>query len=130
MTESAFVVPSSRRLTLSGGRWVEVKDQLTVGEIRRYGAAMAGFGPTGERRLRMTPGFAQVMSYLLDWNFTDPSGKHVSITGEAADAKKEAALDMLSRTVYDELETAIAQHIDARAAELEDAKKKTDSPPA
>lgn len=125
MIECAFVVPGSRTLTLAHGRWVEVRDQLTVGEIRRYGAAMAGFGPNGERSLRMAAGFAQVMAYLLDWNLKDPGGKDVAID---TPAKKEAALDLLSKAVYDEIETAIAEHIDRLAVEREDAKKKTDSP--
>src|SRR5688572_26368227 len=106
MTESAVVVPSSRKLSLSGGRWAEVKDYLNVGEIRRAGAAMAGFGPTGERRLRMSAGFAQVVTYLLDWNFKDSGGKDIPIDTEA---KKEAGVDLLKKEVYDELETAIAE---------------------
>jgi len=127
MIESAVVVPSSRKLTLSGGRWVEVKDYLNVGEIRRAGAAMAGFSPDGSRCLRMSAGFAQVVTYLLDWNFKDSGGKDIPIDTEA---KKEAGVDLLKKEIYDELETAIAEHIDARAAELEAAKKKTDTPPA
>jgi hypothetical protein len=122
---SKFVTPGTTTITLPDGDWIVVKNYLTVGEIREAARKINGEGPNGERIPKATAGYAQTDAYLLDWSLMR-DGKTVPID---TDARRRSALDAMHGAAYLEIEQAINRHIDQMAAELEDAKKKTQDGP-
>lgn len=121
MSECKFLTPSTTKINLDGDDWIEVRDELSVGELRAASAAILGQGPDGRPRPRQAPGYAQTVAFLVDWNLRGPNGKETDIS---TIAKREAALDAMRKPAYDAVEQAIESHIVARAAEAI-AKKKT-----
>jgi hypothetical protein len=125
MARCRFVQPDKVRLLLSEGYWIEVKKQLSVGEIRDAGQAAAGaVNPEGwfKPNLQMA-GLAQIVAYLLDWNLTDAAGKVVAIEGN--DTAKLAALRQLDTASFNEVDAAIETHILAQMVADEAEKKMT-----
>ena len=114
MTED-FVTPKHDRLTLSEGRWVDVKHRLNAGEHRRVHGRMVkdmvpGFRPTLNPEMVR---FSKLAEYILAWSMTDAKGKPVPVD--------ESAIDNLDPDVFAEIANAIDAHeerVDAeRAAE-------------
>lgn len=126
MARSLFVQPKTVRIELAGeytGYWIAVKERLSVGEIRKAGQDAAGVmtADGGFRPNIEMAGLAQILAYLVDWNF-DNNGKVVEIRGNE-DAKL-AALRQLDVGIFQELDDAVGKHIDRVVAEIE-AEKKT-----
>lgn len=105
---SRFVSIKSVRLDLSGGDWVEVKHQLSYGDMQRVASLTRGDFTAAELHL--------VAEYLLEWSFTDEQGKAVPI---GTDGEKLAALKALSTDAFREVNDAINAHAEA----LEKSKK-------
>ncbi len=111
---SDFVVPRVDRLTLSGGRWVDVKHRLNAGESRRVYGRMVKEMEAGVRP-KLNPemvGLTRMAEYLVAWSLTDGRDR-VPIS--------EAAINSLDPDLFNEIAAAIDAHeerVDAeRAAE-------------
>ncbi len=111
---SDFVVPRVDRLTLSGGRWVDVKHRLNAGESRRVYSRMvkemvAGVRPTLNPEM---VGLTRIVEYIVAWSMTD---------GRNTVPVSESAIDNLDPDLFNEIVAAIDAHeerVDAeRAAE-------------
>lgn len=117
-----FVSTETTRIDLSDGQWIEVKQELSAGEEKRYRAA-------GLKRMSQRKGdndefqndveidfaamaLARVVTYLVDWSAKGPNGKAMPCTKDAI-----AQLDTAS---FDEIDLAIQQHIEKVAAEKKD----------
>lgn len=118
---SRFVRPEVVRLTLSGGDWLDVRRELTVGEQRR---AMAKTVKSMRADGRIEPdlemvGRAEIAAYIVDWSFVDERDKRVPFT--------DTALSNLTIETYTEIETAVQTHIKAIEAERGKAQSGTSS---
>ena len=106
-----FVTPKIDRLTLSDGRWVDVKHRLNAGEHRRLHGRMVkdmvpGMRPTLKPEMVR---FVKLVEYILDWSMTDAKGKPVPVD--------ESAIDNLDPDVFEEFAKAIDEHEDRVDAE-------------
>lgn len=99
-----FVTTDSVQLSLSDGDWIEIKKELSYGDMQAVASQTRGDFTTGAMHL--------VAAYLLDWSFKDAQDKSVSIE---SDAQKLAALRNLTSTSFQEIETAIDAHVQAVA---------------
>jgi hypothetical protein len=123
LSESRIVRPDTKRLDISGGDWLLVKQRLNAGEQRRAYARI--YRDAGGGRLQVDPlqtGIALVLSYLLDWSLLDEAGKPIAIM-DADDETKLAALDAIDYDSFVEIKDAIEAHQNANEAEAA-AKKK------
>jgi len=124
---SLIRTPTSRRLYLSNGDWLLVKDHLTAGDARKMRRACV-------KRIRNLDGVevdavdfvqvpvAQAIAYLLDWSLVDPTGTPISIRG-LDDREMENVLDILPPEACEEILSVIDRH-DTAMRELRDAEKK------
>lgn len=103
---SRFVSVESVRLDLSGGDWIEIKDELSYGDMQATASKTRGDFTAGA--------LFMVASALLDWSFTDAQGKRVPIETDAA---KLSALKALTNKDFSEVEEAISKHYEKAAAE-------------
>ena len=113
MPRCRFVQGDIVRLPLSEGDYVDVKKELTAGEMRRVFAKQLKPSALGEPTL-LDPeqvGRAELSEYVLAWSFVDAQGKPVPVS--------DAAIDMLDVDSYRELQTAL----DAHKAQVEREKK-------
>lgn len=107
-----FVRPEVVRLSLSGGRWLDVKKRLNAGESRKMFARVVKDMTVGEKA-QLDPeqvGLTKLQAYVLGWSFTD-DGKPVPFS--------LATMDNLDPDVYAEMIKAVDDHIDAQDAERE-----------
>ena len=120
MGRNRFVVPKVTRLPLSDGDWIEVKDELTVGEARAVTQSFVGvINPDGSRTPnRETLGMGQVFAHLVDWSLKDANDKPVPLTMDA--------LKALSLDDFREIDDALDRHLEA----VDAAKKKIPMPAA
>lgn len=104
-----FVKPVTDRIELTGGAWIEVKHQLTVGERRGIlsRAAKGGVSTDGQRvhldGAEMA--FARVETWLTDWSARDAQDKPMKLT--------PAALRALDAESFAEIEAALDAHEEA-----------------
>lgn len=103
---SRFVSVDTVRLELSGGDWIEVKRQLSYGDIQSVASKTRGDFTAGELYF--------VAAALLDWSLVDAQDKHVDIESEPA---RIAALKALTPADFAEIDTAISKHFEAVTAE-------------
>lgn len=120
---SRVVGIASRRLTISNGDWLLVKDRLNHGEeqdafARRYVAT-----EFGHRVNLRAAGMDLVTAYLLDWSLTGLDEQVLEIRGRPI-PDLESALNSIDAESFTEIHAAIDTHVAAMAAER-DAKKKT-----
>jgi hypothetical protein len=100
----SFVEPKIVRLTLSGGRTVDVKRRLNAGETRRVFGRMVKTMVAGEP-IALDPelvGFTKLVEYLVAWSLVDSEGQPVPIS--------EAAVNNLDPDLYLELTRAVENH--------------------
>lgn len=100
-----FVQPDIVRLDLSDGDWLDVRRELSNGEVRRAMAkTIKSLRPDGqiEPDLEML-GRAEIASYIVDWSFVDGQDKRVPFS--------DAALDNLTQDAYNEIDKAVRAHI-------------------
>lgn len=116
-----FVIPSTVRIELSDGDWIEVKRELTAGELKAMrsssftymqGTASDNADVANDVKLGVDwrkLGLAKVLAYVVDWNAKDAQGRPVPFSREAVES--------LSLTDFERLENAIAAHEKAQAEE-------------
>jgi hypothetical protein len=132
--DSRVVGIESRRLTLSNGDWILVKDRLNAGENRRMVKRGSTQTPDGVLVDSIEAGLAKILAFLLDWSLTGLDGQVIPILRQSGRAV-EAALDSIDPASYTEILRAIEAHEIAMQAER-DAQKKippgdpTSSPPS
>lgn len=112
-----FVVPGTTKLDLGDGDWIEVKLDLTIGEIKALESSGLGSmarpsRPDEKVEIKMdwrTYSVSRCLAWILDWNAKDPQGRPVKFEREA--------IEQLSLEAFDRIETAITEHIKQRAEE-------------
>jgi len=117
MPRTRFVIPSVTTLTLSDGDWIQVKNQLTVGEERAAFQQIIGEinQQTGWRKPNIAlQGIAEIAAYLVAWSFRDPEGNPIP--------PDVATIQLLDVDSYRELEAAVEGHIRKMEAERAAAK--------
>jgi hypothetical protein len=105
MARNRFVKPETVRLSISDGDWIEVKKRLTAGEYRERLARE--YVHSDDNRLRADlrqQGIALVVSYVVDWSFTD-DGRLVPFS--------EDALKSVDVDTFREILQAVEAHDDA-----------------
>lgn len=102
--------PETHKIEISQGDWLLVKKHLTAGEKRSMLAQM--MGAHGPRIDPTRVGLSRIMTYLLDWSFSDAEGKPVVIRDQSLEVL-EAALDALDPESFAEVLKAIEVHDDA-----------------
>lgn len=113
MPSCPLVTPTTDRLTLSTGDWIDVKRELNAGEYFDYLTKLADRQP-----------FAKLLAYILRWSFLDYDGNPLAYDLEAADDLRRDAIRHFSTPIIRELLEAIDRHEKAVDA-ARDAKKKT-----
>jgi hypothetical protein len=113
-----FAKPSTKTIDLPDGEWIEVREELSVGEQRKaYTAAVKGSTKTEEGTRTeydaQKLSFALVVGYLVDWSARDGNGKPVDISTLP---KRQAAVEALDAESFAVLEAAIEAHIEAVTA--------------
>lgn len=119
MGRNRIVRPVVVRLPLSDGDWIDVKKQLTVGEVRHIFERQIAEYRSGERA-RIDPhyvGLSQVLEYLVGWSLAD---------GSTPVPCTESGLLMIDSESYLEIESAITHHIAAHEAHEAAAKNEKD----
>ena len=107
-----FVTPTTDRIPLSGGAWIEVKRELNAGEERDVFVRKIKDMRSGERA-QIDPaqiGWADILAYVVDWSF--------AVKGPAF-AFSEAALSNLKPERFSEIRKAVEKHIERGAVDLE-----------
>jgi hypothetical protein len=108
-----FAKPSTKTLDLPDGEWIEVREELSVGEQRKaYTAAVKGSTKTEDgtrteydaQRLS----FALVVAYLVSWSVRDAKGQPVDITTLE---KRRAAVEALDEESFNVIDAAIDSHV-------------------
>jgi len=108
---SCFVRPTSRRLDLSQGHWILVRDRLTAGDQREMFKRYYVKDPDGTRRVdNFESAVAMCLAYLVDWSMVDETGEVITIRDEPVDIVR-SALDHLEPDWYTEIKTAIEAHV-------------------
>lgn len=120
---SRVVGIASRKLLISGGDWLLVKDRLNHGEqqdafARRYVANSQGGHSVNLR----VAGMEKVTAYLLDWSLTGLDEHVIVIRGQPVDVV-ESALKSLDPESFAEIFNAIEAHEQAMAIARAEEKK-------
>jgi hypothetical protein len=97
-----FVQAKTARLDLGDGHWIDIKRELSYGDMKDVASATRSDVTSGSLNL--------VASYLVDWSLTDGEGQPVSVDSEP---EKLAALRALSVEAFAALDAAIATHAEA-----------------
>ena len=107
-----FVKPKVIRVEISDGDWIEIKNELTVGERKQMTAAglrHVTAGADNEPRFEfdsVATAFAKVSQYLVGWSFEEEDEK-----GDVIPVKlSEDAVRGLDEDTYDEIVKAIDEH--------------------
>jgi hypothetical protein len=112
-----FVNPTeTRRIDLSDGDWIEVRDRITFGAKERLGSISIrtmtqseGDGPTKFDLDMSTYKIERMAAYIVGWSARKPDGSPAKPDKSAFGALSEAAAD--------EINEALDRHIEARAEE-------------
>jgi len=102
MARQWFVRPETERLDLGDGVWVDVKHELSYGDLQQVASQ--------SRTDLTTANLHLVAAYLVDWNLTDPQGQAVAVDTDGA---KMAALRAMSNDGFSALDAALSTHIQA-----------------
>jgi hypothetical protein len=114
---SGFVSPEEVHLELTGGNWLSVKRELSVGEERRIFARCVKTARAGEKvELDLEQvGKTKLVEYILEWggpSFQDTNGKTRKFSA--------TALDDLRTSLFNEISRAVDEH------ELEEERKRVE----
>lgn len=113
MPTCPLVTPTTDRLTLSTGDWVDVKRELNAGEYFDYLVKLSDRQP-----------FAKLLAYVVKWSFLDYDGAPLAYDLEQPDTERLAAIRHFAIPLIRELTDTLDRHektVDA----ARDAKKKT-----
>lgn len=114
MARSRFVTPTTVRLDISEGDWIEIKERLDFGEaqalaqagLRQEGSMLGG---TPDMRLDLAAyKIERLVAYLVDWSFRDADGRAVDVT--------RASIRALDPATAAEIDAAIDAHVEAMDA--------------
>lgn len=103
--ERPFVAPESARLDIGDGHWVDVKRELSYGDMQKVASRSRADLTLSDLNL--------VAAYLLDWSLLDERGQPVPVDTDAA---KGAALQALSLPAFRAIADAIDTHVQAVVA--------------
>lgn len=100
------------RLPLSDGDWVEVKPRLSYGESQRLNSAVLRSvkGVSGDNEVGIDYARFNILrleTWLVEWSFRDARDKPVAVT--------RAAIENLDPQTAEEIDQALAAHIEAQA---------------
>ena len=111
-SRSRFVVPSTVRLPLSEGDWIEVHERLSYAESERL--TMAAFKPITYTGGGVEPEMdwvshrmLRIQTWLVDWSFLNGDGKSVPVTREN--------IERLDTDTADEINEALDAHIERQS---------------
>ncbi len=107
MGRCRFVQPNLKRLELSDGEWVDVKQELNAGESRRVFARLVKTMHFNEKA-EIDPeqvGLSKVVEFIVGWSLTDADGRPVPVS--------EAAISNMDGETYAEIVAAIDKHEEA-----------------
>jgi DNA mismatch repair ATPase MutS len=140
--QDRFVKPKTIQIEISDGDTIQIKKELTVGEVNRMQAAglkqmtASKEGEVGKWDVDIPAArFAKVREYLVDWSFVEPS---LNKNGEqiiGKDGKPEVvpveltedAIRNLDEATFEELEKAIDEHTEQLDKEKKAASGRTKS---
>jgi hypothetical protein len=105
MPSNPFLDPTRvTRLPLAGDDWIEVHDELTVGQLRDLSRAIRPPGSSGPDYAAYPA--ARVLAYLVGWSFVDASGQPAPISA--------GALEFMRGQTFNTIVAAIDAHDAAR----------------
>jgi len=115
-----IVKPKTVRLSLSEGRYLDVKRRLNAGEQQDLFAAMSPFLTAGEKPQLKSQSVmtAKVLAYLLGWSLTD-DGVPIPMSPDLPETARLATLRSLDPDVFREIREAIDTHETAIDKEME-----------
>lgn len=118
-----FVIPEPWRLTLSDGKFIDIKKRLNHGETEDMYARMSPHGGLIDRREVRT---AKVLAYLIGWSLTktkDGTPAPVPMSPELPEQARLDTIRALDPDRFEEMHKAIEAHEDAMATERAAQKK-------
>lgn len=121
-----FEDPEQTRLTLTDGRWVDIKTRLTHGETEDLFARMSLFGVGVVRREVRT---AKIDAYLIGWNMTK-KGVPVPMSLALPENVRTDTIRAMRSDRAIEIYKAIEAHEEADAKVRADLKKTTGTMPS
>jgi len=112
-----FVQPSTKRLDLSDNEWIEIKQELTIGERKASETAgmtrlVADTDDATKSAIQLDWrkfGIERALAYLVNW-----SAKH-PVTGDAIPLTRDT-LSSLDTASFEEIENAISAYLKERDA--------------
>ncbi len=114
-----IVRPKTKRLDISDGDWILVKEELNAGEYRDMLQACAKETPSSDvpEFDQMKLGFEMIEAYLVDWSLEDEiEGENGETTVVKLELTPETicALDF---ETFQEIQSVISEHVNASAEE-------------
>lgn len=110
--DSWVVEPDTQTLSLSDGKWVQVRKRLNAGETFDLFDRVAAFTNGNHDVTKVPPakvGMAMITAYLLNWNLVDAHGDPIPILRATAD-EKETLVRILEFDRVVEIMNAITAH--------------------
>jgi hypothetical protein len=105
MPSNPFIDPTRDvRLSLPGDDWIEIHEELTVGQLRDLSRAIRPAGSTGPDYAAYP--IARVLAYVSRWSFVDASGQPAPISA--------GALEFMRPSIFNAIVAAIDAHETAR----------------
>lgn len=100
MARSRFVKPNVVRVDLTEGDWLDLKQELTVGEARGvlFGTLIEQADGSYRRDLDAAV-MARLLAYIVAWSFVDEAGKPVPVSADAINALDVSTLTELIAAV-------------------------------
>ena len=115
MGRNRFVAHKTKRIDISDGDWIEVKEQLNIGEtLDVEGAGLEISQAPGEREATYSvsrPGDAAIVRvsvWLTGWSLRNAKGDNVPVS--------KAAVGQLDKDTFGEIRRALDVHIKAVSA--------------
>ena len=117
MPRCRVVQPTSKRIDLSDGDWIEVKRRLCHGDVRDRMVALTGIDlGNGRAELnRDMVGIADILAWVVAWSFIDTQGVILPI--------EKAAIRQLDDESYREIVDAVDLHEVRMDVEVAEEKK-------
>lgn len=112
MPRNRFVDPTTVRIDLSEGDWIEVKRGLSYMEQERISSALMRSMSTGDSEIGIDWAKHRLLrmeSWLTDWSFVGANGKPVPLS--------RASINALDPETAKEINDAIDAHIERMDAE-------------
>lgn len=105
-----FVRPEPQRLTLSDGKFIDIRKRLTHGETEDMYTRMSPHADVLNRREVRT---AKILAYLIGWSLTDDDGTPVPMTPTLPEHERIDTIRSLDPDRAVEIHQAIEAHEEA-----------------